>query len=118
MIAREQVSVIPDPLCLAVLIQREGVVVVPSGELDLYTSGQLRECLTRDFVLESPAVRMDLTEVTFMDSTAIGVIVSACKRVINSGGTFTTIGANGAVRRTLEIYGLMEFLKAGQEWIS
>jgi anti-sigma B factor antagonist len=112
MIARKPVSVTPDPLCPAVLIQREGIVVVPSGELDLYTSRQLRDCLAQDAIQGSPAVRMDLTDVTFVDSTAIGILVSACKRVISSGGTFTTIGATGSVRRTLEISGVVEFLHA------
>jgi anti-sigma B factor antagonist len=111
MIARKPVSVTPDPLCPAVLIQRETVVVVPL-ELDLHTSRQLRDCLAQDAVLESPVVRMDLTDVTFMDSTAIGVMVSACKRVISSGGAFTTIGATGSVRRTSEISGVVEFLNA------
>ena len=51
-----------------------GPVVLLAGELDLAASGQFRECL-HDLV--GQYVTLDFSDVTFMDSTAIGVLVAA-----------------------------------------
>ena len=51
-----------------------GPVVLLAGELDLAASGQFRECLHG---LVGQHVTLDFSDVTFMDSSAIGVLVAA-----------------------------------------
>ena len=89
----------------------DGATVVSlAGELDLRTAGALREVLVLPEVLNAPAVRVDLTKVNFLGSTGVGLLVSACKRVKASGGTFSVIcGRNGA-RLVLETSGLLDYL--------
>jgi anti-sigma B factor antagonist len=81
-----------------------------SGELDLAVAPQVRECLARSEVRRAAIVQIDLGAVTFIDSSCIGVLVSACKRIRASEGQFSLRCDVGAVRRTLEIAGLIEFL--------
>lgn len=89
----------------------DGATVVSlTGELDLSTAGALREVLMLPEVLNAPAVRVDVTKVDFLGSTGVGLLVSACKRVKASGGTFSVIcGRNGA-RLVLETSGLLDYL--------
>jgi anti-anti-sigma factor len=54
-----------------------GPVVRLAGELDIATSPKLRACLG-DFI--GQRVTLDFTDVTFMDSTAIGVLSNATQR--------------------------------------
>ena len=54
---------------------------------------------------------MDLRGLSFLESAGLGVIVSACKRIRASGGTFSTSCDHNLARRTLEIAGLVDFLE-------
>jgi anti-sigma B factor antagonist len=85
------------------------MTVVLGGEFDLSTAVDLRECLAQPDVLDAKRVRVDLSTVTFFDSTSIGVLVSACKRVRHNGGTFSVHCDSPVVFRVLEITGLVDF---------
>jgi anti-sigma B factor antagonist len=87
------------------------LLVIVAGELDIATAGELRECLVRPDVLSAPKVHLDLTTVSFLDSAGIGMIVAASKRVRQSGGAFSVIAGDNAVRRVLEVAGLIEYLE-------
>jgi anti-anti-sigma factor len=92
-----------------VVDEAEGVVVSLAGELDLAGAETLREVFLLPEVLNSPAVRVDLAGVKFLDSTCIGVLVSACKRVRSKGGTFSASCVEGIVHRVLHVSGLLDF---------
>lgn len=88
----------------------EGEVLVSlNGELDLSNAGALRELLVSPVVLDARGVRISLREVTFIDSSIIGMLVTACKRIRRAGATFSLLCEPGTARRTLEIAGLLEF---------
>jgi anti-sigma B factor antagonist len=93
-----------------VRVEGEGVVVSLAGELDLSTAGALREVFVLPQVLESPAVRVNLTDVRFLDSSSIGILVVACKRIRSTGGVFSVTCTKAIVLRVLEISGLIDFL--------
>jgi anti-sigma B factor antagonist len=57
------------------------VVVVAVGEIDAYTTRALREKLIEATLPFPDRILVDLRGVTFLDSTGIGVLVSALKRV-------------------------------------
>jgi anti-anti-sigma factor len=88
-----------------------GVVVAASGEIDLSTSPQLREAL-RDPDARAPTVVLDLREVTFMDSSGLGVIVGQNRRAREEGFGFAVAVAEAdGVRRVLELSGLDAVLR-------
>ena len=74
-----------------------------SGELDLASAHRLRAVLVQ---LSPGTVDMDVSKVTFVDSSGLAVIVAAHKRVSHLGGTLRVIGATGVVRRVFELTGL------------
>ena len=79
-------------------------VVTMTGEFDLGDSDDLRITL-RDHLnngFSSPLI-IDLTAVTFMDSTVLGVLVGARKLATERKVPVVLVGASGAVRRLLQI---------------
>ena len=61
-------------------------VLAPEGALDVYTSGSLREKLTELAQAGSTNVVVDLDEVSFMDSSGLGVIMGGQRRLREAGG--------------------------------
>jgi anti-anti-sigma factor len=84
-----------------------GTVVLVAGDLDLETAPKLRACL-RDFTGQS--VTLDFSDVTFLDSTGIGVLVSAKGEADRAGGSIVLHGVQPAQMKVLEICGLIEYL--------
>lgn len=83
-------------------------VVSAKGELDLNSSPVLSDEISRALDGDGPAVAIDLTDVTFMDSTGLGVLVTSLKRAKLRGGELTLIGANGAPLKVLALTGMTD----------
>jgi len=80
-------------------------VVKLGGELDLYNAPQVRDAL-REACSDSPQrVVVDLSEVEFIDSTALGVLIEARTRIDNRRA-FLLAAPGFETRRALEISGL------------
>jgi anti-sigma B factor antagonist len=80
-------------------------VVRLGGELDLYNAHRVRSALA-EVCAESPErVVVDLSEVDFVDSTALGVLIEARARLDNRSG-FLLAAPALETRRALEISGL------------
>lgn len=96
--------------------EREGwTVVAVVGELDVATAPRLRQEVqrvvgTRSGSAAGPAIVLDLSGVDFLDSTGLGVIVGALKRVRTQGGDLRLAGAPHRVVRVFEITRLDEVL--------
>ncbi|HEX2040266.1 MAG TPA: STAS domain-containing protein [Acidimicrobiales bacterium] len=83
------------------------VVVAVSGEVDAAGSESLRTRLDDVIDDESPlSLVVDLQELTFMDSTGLGVLVHALKRMRERGGDLTLSAPSPATRKLLDISGL------------
>ena len=84
-----------------------GTTVRVAGEIDLETAPRLRECLaslTGDVVV-------DLTEVSFVDSQAIGLLVAEHKRSRRRAGERLVVtGSSPMALRAFEITGVDQVL--------
>lgn len=67
-------------------VDGDRTVVDVTGEIDVYTAPALREELTGLIDREHTDLIVDLTAVKFMDSTGLGVLVGALKKVRTLGG--------------------------------
>lgn len=88
------------------------------GEVDIASAGALRDVLDGHLDAGRRVIRVDLHEVTFMDSTAVGVLADAHARCAKEHGTLIVTGVGGAVQRLLQITGLDDVLlidRASQE---
>lgn len=77
-------------------------IVSVSGELDLYTAPDFERALQLDRVVGGRVV-VDLRECTFIDSTALGILVAADRR---SGGNGLIVASSMEVLRAFEVSGL------------
>jgi anti-sigma B factor antagonist len=81
-------------------------VIAARGEIDLFTAPDLKQVLTE--VIESGQHRLviDLSEVSFLDSTALGVLIGAVKRLRSRGGALAIVNTEASIAKTFEITGL------------
>jgi anti-sigma B factor antagonist len=100
-----------DPLFKVRCESRAGaVVVIASGEIDLATSPQLRAELLKPEA-QAPTVVLDLRQVTFIDSSGLGVIVGQQKRSQEEERSFSiAVDGVSSVRRILDLSGLAKIL--------
>ena len=82
-------------------------VVSVEGELDLQTAPDLEQTLR---ATDLPCVIVDLTEVPFLDSTALGVLLAATRKMEKNGRRLLVAAGSPAVARTLTISGLARTL--------
>lgn len=77
-----------------------------SGEVDISNADKLREAI--DFSLEQPTeeICLDLTDVAYIDSTGIGVLVGAAHHAADHGKGFSAINAQAGVMRVAQLLGV------------
>lgn len=81
-------------------------VVEVSGEVDVYTAPQLDEQLSTLVEGGSYKLIVDLSAVEFLDSTGLGVLVKALKRVREHDGSLAVITATDRISKVFRITGL------------
>jgi anti-sigma B factor antagonist len=73
------------------------------GSCDLATAPALRQTLHGLVPPEVNYFVIDVSELEFIDSTGLGVVLGAMRRLREGGGSLAIAGATGIVRRVLEI---------------
>ena len=99
-------SAIAPPFRVDVRPQRERVVVVPVGEMDLSTVDVVQAELDGVRAAGWKTVVLDLREVSFIDSTGLSLILGAHRVSAEHGLDFAIIEYVGPVRRLLDISGV------------
>ena len=77
-----------------------------SGEVDIANAPELDLVLTETVATKPAAIVIDLSAVTFMDSTGLGVLVRTFKRCQESNIRLDLIVTNDRVLKVLAITGL------------
>ena len=86
-------------------------VVSPSGEVDMLTAPQLGRRLLALAEEGKTRLVVDLSLVTFMDSTGIGVLLDALRRLSARRGRLALVCPSERILRPFEITGLVGYLK-------
>lgn len=81
-------------------------VIALEGEVDVYTAPQLKQQMI--VLLEDGAkqIVVNLTNVEYLDSTALGVLIGGLKRMREMDGNMSLICPAPRIRRVFEITGL------------
>jgi anti-sigma B factor antagonist len=83
----------------------DACVIRLGGELDLYNAAQVRSALAEACAQFPERLVVDLGEVEFIDSTALGVLIETRTRLVNRDG-FLLAAPGLETRRALQISGL------------
>ena len=81
-------------------------VVHLGGEIDVYTAPLVREKLDEQIQGGRTRLVVDLTDVTFLDSTGLGVLVGRLKLARTRGGSMRLVGKDDRVLKVFSITGL------------
>lgn len=87
---------------------REGAVhtVALTGELDLATAGEVDKELERVEATDAESIVLDLSGLTFMDSTGVRLVVNAHTRSRADANRLTLRRGQAAVQRVMELSGV------------
>ena len=87
--------------------EAEGRTVVSvAGEIDVYTAPRLREEITELVAAGTYDIVIDMSEVEFLDSTGLGVLVGGLKRVRAHDGSLDLVCTQERILKIFRITGL------------
>jgi anti-sigma B factor antagonist len=85
-------------------------VIAAGGELDMGAAPALRETIERLLEEGVETLVVDMSEATFIDSTTIGVLMGAKRRLRLAGGSLEIVCTEPNLLRIFEIVGLSQQL--------
>src|SRR6188768_4572000 len=87
-------------------VDDETHVVAVTGEIDLFTAPEFKQRVSAPIDAGRLHVVVDLTETTFIDSSSLGVLIGAHRRLKLRGGALLVVCNSEAIAKTFKITGL------------
>ena len=85
-------------------VERDGAPVIRvTGEVDLYSSPKLREALLKAIPKAVEEVGIDLSGVTYMDSSGVATLVEGLKASGQKNARFVLVTPSQAVMKVLQL---------------
>ena len=88
------------------LLEGDVRVLRVAGDVDFDAAPQFKRQITSRIDAGERRIVIDLSQVSFIDSTAIGVLIAAIRRLEAAGGSLSLACANDDVRGIFEAVGL------------
>jgi anti-sigma B factor antagonist len=89
---------------------RAGIRV--AGEVDAHTSIELERAINDAFETGATTLEIDVSDMSFIDSSGLRVLVHGRRRATDAGGTLALLRPRDTVVRLLDVTGLRELLQA------
>ncbi len=81
-------------------------LVAVSGEIDLFTAPEFKQHMSAPIDAGCANLVVDLSATTFIDSSSLGVLIGAHRRLKLRGGSLVVVCDNEAIVKTFRITGL------------
>ena len=81
-------------------------VVAVAGEIDLFTAPEFKRRVQKGLDRDGRRMVVDLSETTFIDSSSLGVLIGAHRRLASRERSLVVVAPSPVVRKTLRITGL------------
>ncbi len=94
-----------------VMKKQDITVIIPQGELDTHNCSELRDTLSREMEKGATKLLVDLSRVGYMDSAALGVLVSGLKRAREKKAQLKLSGVHGPVEKIFNLTRLTKFFE-------
>lgn len=95
---------------LVVTVMDEEAVISVIGELDFSTARRLREQILELMKSGITSLVIDLSQMDFVDSSGLGVLVAALKRMRDRNGLLTLSSPSANTSKVLQVSGLDRLL--------
>jgi anti-sigma B factor antagonist len=86
-------------------------VVALEGEIDLHESPQVLARINPLIANRSPKIHLDMSRVSYIDSSGLAAFIDAMQRIQAYGGEFALVAMRDSVRRIFEISRLDQVFK-------
>jgi anti-sigma B factor antagonist len=84
-------------------VDERTTIVAVSGEIHVSTAPEFSGLLSASIEAGHTALVLDLTDVIFIDSTGLSVLLNALRRITRAGGRMAVVCSNPTVLRLFEI---------------
>ncbi len=91
------------------------IFVSVAGEIDAYTAPKLREELLPFSEGEGKTVTVNLKDVSYMDSTGLGVFVGLFKQLNRNEGELRLVELSDRLKRLFELTGLSKIMNISED---
>jgi anti-sigma B factor antagonist len=81
-------------------------VVSVAGEIDLFTAPEFKQRMSAPIDDGRSNLIVDLSRTTFIDSSSLGVLIGAHRRLKLRGGSLVVVCSDEAISKTFKITGL------------
>jgi anti-sigma B factor antagonist len=85
------------------------LIVSLAGELNLYNVGEVKSQITSAISPDTSSLVMDFKDLTYIDSSGIGLMAQLKKKYSSGGGHFSLMGVSKEVMDVLRITALDSF---------
>jgi len=82
---------------------QDETLITVDGEVDLYSSPELRKAVLKAVPKADRAVGVHLGGVSYMDSSGVATLVEGLRSANQNGKTFTLVAPSSAVMKVLEL---------------
>ena len=87
-------------------VDDETHVIAVTGEIDLFTAPEFKQRISELIDAGRSRLVVDLSETTFIDSSSLGVLIGAHRRLKLRGGALVVVSDSEAITKTFKITGL------------
>jgi len=87
-------------------VDDETHLVAVTGEIDLFTAPEFKQRMSAPIDAGRSHIVVDLLGTTFIDSSSLGVLIGAHRRLKLRGGSLVVVCDNEAIVKTFRITGL------------
>jgi stage II sporulation protein AA (anti-sigma F factor antagonist) len=87
-----------------------------SGEIDHHNAAQIREAIDSAVEKQCPQIlRIDFSDVTFMDSSGVGLVMGRYKIVKSYGGSIEIVNMSPQIYKIMNLSGIEKIAKIIQK---
>ena len=99
---------IENPLSVEKHVESNGTVVAVNGEVDAASADTLRNAILEVIDGGERKLTIDMSDVSFMDSSGLRVLIAGYKAAESAGGVLSVRNPSDVVTRLLEITGQLD----------
>lgn len=94
--------------------ERQAAIIRAKGDIDLYTSPTLRQAILEAVQKQLSPIVVNLTQVTYMDSSGVATLIEGFQLSKAYGGTVRLVGLNERVSEVFKLARLQQVFEICQ----
>lgn len=110
---RGEKGVSANGICMEINVTEKGshILFELEGSLDIYTSLDLKAALEDHVKSENPDIVIDMSKLTYIDSSGIGILIKALNYVQGLNGKLCVANLKPAIEKVFKVSGLTSYFE-------